>query len=82
MDVYKNLPMDLDAVERFPDVEWYIHADADSYIFQTNLLKYLATLNPYEQHFLGATALINNIPFAHGGSVRRARSQLLRSKHF
>lgn len=76
IDVYKNIPMALDAVERFPDADWYIFADADTYIVQSNLLKYLGTLDPQAHHYLGATAMINDIAFAHGGSVCTATSFL------
>lgn len=69
IDVYKNLPMAMAAVDRYPSSDFYIFADADTYVVQSNLLKYLATLNSSAHHYLGATTLINNIAFAHGGSV-------------
>lgn len=68
IDVFKNIPMDLDAAQRFPDVDWYIHGDADTYIVQSNLLKYLSHLDSSAHHFLGATSYVNGVPFAHGGS--------------
>lgn len=69
IDSFKFIPMEIDAVRRFPDTEWYIHMDADSYIFLSNIVKYLKTLNSNAHHYLGNIAQVEGVPFAHGGSA-------------
>lgn len=69
LDSFKFIPMEMDGVQRFPDAEWYIHIDADSYILLSNLAKYLKTLNSNAHHYLGHIAWLGHVPFAHGGSV-------------
>lgn len=47
----------------------------DTYLLQSNLLPYLARLDPTEHHFLGLTEVIDDVPFPQGGSVSSQSSR-------
>lgn len=54
-----------------PGRDWYIFAEADTYIFWANIVHWLKTesgLNPREKLYLGSRSFIGGTPFAHGGS--------------
>jgi hypothetical protein len=77
-DAKKNLPGFRKLHEKFPDAEWYIMIDDDTYVFMENLRSLLDTLDPNEEHYLGAASNFigcdgikiwgNSIWFAHGGA--------------
>ena len=68
LDKYKNIHIAEKAYNLRPHYDWYIFVDADTYVLWPNLVQWLRTLDPAQKHYLGSVSLINNFPFAHGGS--------------
>jgi hypothetical protein len=68
LDKYKNIHIAKKAYTMRPDAKWYIYIDADSYVVLPSLLRWLERLDPTEPAYMGSKALINEVPFAHGGS--------------
>lgn len=78
LDAKKNIPGFKLLYERYPDVDWYVMIDDDTYMFMDNVLDKLKNYNPNDPHYLGApTNFIGcdgvktwgeSIYFAHGGS--------------
>jgi hypothetical protein len=68
LDKYKKLHILEKAWDLQPDMDWYFHIDADSYIIWSSLVEWLAKLDPTKESYLGSLSFINNLPFAHGGS--------------
>lgn len=68
LDKWKPLPIAAHAYSQHPQFKWYIIMDDDSYIIWPNMLRWLSTLNPSDSLYIGAPAVINGEPFAHGGS--------------
>jgi hypothetical protein len=68
LDKYKNLHMYEEAWEMYPNRNWYLHLDADSYVIWSSLLAWMARLDPTKELFLGSLSYIVGKPFAHGGS--------------
>ncbi|KAH8157230.1 hypothetical protein CIB48_g11012 [Xylaria polymorpha] len=71
LDKYKFLPMIEQTWRMRPGRDWYIFAEADTYVFWANMMYWLkkkSGLNPREKIYLGSRSFINNRPFAHGGS--------------
>ena len=69
LDKYKFLHMIERAWAMRPGREWYVFAEADTYVFWHNLIYWLqnkanATAAPY----VGSVAFLGDKPFAHGGS--------------
>ncbi|KPM46289.1 hypothetical protein AK830_g373 [Neonectria ditissima] len=69
LDKYKFLHMIERTWRMRPDMEWYVFAEADSYVFWPNLVWWLRNKVNTEKHpYLGSVAMLKNMPFAHGGS--------------
>ncbi|KAH7149523.1 hypothetical protein B0J13DRAFT_621378 [Dactylonectria estremocensis] len=69
LDKYKFLHMIERAWTMRPNMEWYVFAEADSYVFWPNLVWWLRNkLNPRDFPYVGSVAMLKNFPFAHGGS--------------
>ncbi|KAL4725171.1 hypothetical protein ACLX1H_007317 [Fusarium chlamydosporum] len=69
LDKYKFLHMVEKAWEMRPNQEWYVFAEADTYIFWPNLVWYLRNrVNGTETPYVGSVAMLKGKPFAHGGS--------------
>jgi hypothetical protein len=68
LDKYKKLHILEKVWDLQPDMDWYFHIDADSYVIWSSLVAWLEKLDPTEEAFLGSLSFINNLPFAHGGS--------------
>jgi hypothetical protein len=69
LDKYKFLHMIQRAWEMRPNRQWYVFAEADTYVFWPNLVTYLrGHLDSRDRMYVGSVSLINNFPFAHGGS--------------
>ncbi|KAF7549946.1 hypothetical protein G7046_g8176 [Stylonectria norvegica] len=69
LDKYKFLHMIERAWEMRPNREWYVFAEADTYVFWPNMIYWLrhkvdTAKNPY----VGSVAFLANKAFAHGGS--------------
>lgn len=69
LDKYKFLHMVEKAWEMRPNKEWYVFAEADTYVFWPNLVWYLRNrVNGTETPYVGSVAMLKGKPFAHGGS--------------
>ncbi|KAI0971608.1 glycosyltransferase family 31 protein [Xylaria arbuscula] len=71
LDKYKFMPMIEETWKRRPGRDWYIFAEADTYVFWANMMHWLkkqSGLNPREKIYLGSRSFISGRPFAHGGS--------------
>ncbi|KAI4860355.1 glycosyltransferase family 31 protein [Hypoxylon rubiginosum] len=71
LDKYKFLPMMEQTWRMRPGRDWYIFAEADTYVFWANVIHWLkkeSRLNPREKLYLGSRSFIGGTPFAHGGS--------------
>ncbi|CAG8982502.1 hypothetical protein HYALB_00002282 [Hymenoscyphus albidus] len=51
-----------------PDMDWYVLIDADTYVFWSNLLQWLETMDPMKKSYFGSEVVISGQRFAHGGS--------------
>jgi hypothetical protein len=68
LDKWKFLPMIRKTLRMYPDKEWYVFVETDTYIFWSTLLSYLAVLDSTQHHYIGAQSEIGDVIFAHGGS--------------
>ncbi|KAL6633164.1 hypothetical protein U3516DRAFT_617341 [Neocallimastix sp. 'constans'] len=76
LDVYKNIPAFKLLYDTYPNAEWYMMVDDDTYVFLSNLKKRLSFYNPNEKLYLGASWPIptgcfpswSMARFAHGGA--------------
>ncbi|KAH8646835.1 hypothetical protein BX600DRAFT_476978 [Xylariales sp. PMI_506] len=51
-----------------PNLDWYFIIDADTYVFWPNLVQWLNTMDPYEDHYWGRVNWRDGIPHGIGGS--------------
>jgi hypothetical protein len=68
LDKYKKLHILEKAWDMKPDMDWYFHIDADTYVIWSSLVAWLKKLDPTKESYIGSLSFINNLPFAHGGS--------------
>ncbi|KAJ3114183.1 hypothetical protein HDU96_002449 [Phlyctochytrium bullatum] len=78
LDAHKNIPGYEYMYRKFPNADWYIMIDDDSYVFFDNLERYLRNKNPEEPHYIGQSNVFVGCDgvqkfgdgpyFAHGGS--------------
>lgn len=70
LDKYKQLHVLEDLYAEYPDKDWYLMIDADSYIVWHNLLTWLKRMpNPRRNKlYIGSPTQIDGKLFAHGGS--------------
>ncbi|KIV83838.1 hypothetical protein PV11_05827 [Exophiala sideris] len=68
LDKWKNIPMLHKAYEKYPDADWYMTIDADTYLGWTNLLLLLDRLNPEEPLYSGCVYWHGETMFAQGGT--------------
>ncbi|KAL2063776.1 hypothetical protein VTL71DRAFT_5581 [Oculimacula yallundae] len=68
LDKYKNIHIVEKSWALKPNMDWYLHIDADTYIIWSSLLAWLPTLNPSKRSFTGSKIYDNGQAFAHGGS--------------
>lgn len=68
LDKYKFLHVMEKSWAMKPDMEWYILIDADSYIFWSNMLVWLQTMDPSKKSYFGSEVNVGGHRFAHGGS--------------
>lgn len=69
LDKWKFLPMMNMTLNLEPDKKWYVFVEPDSYLVWSNLLQWLAVLDPSKPGYYGSEVLIGDDAFAHGGSV-------------
>lgn len=68
LDKYKFLNMVERTWQKRPGMDWYVFAEADTYIVWSNLVKWLRERAPRGDAYVGSVAMVNDFPFAHGGS--------------
>ncbi|KAH7026198.1 family 31 glycosyltransferase [Microdochium trichocladiopsis] len=71
LDRYKFIPMMEKTWKMRPGRDWYVFAEADTYVFWSNLVYWLRHKSPISHHdkvYLGSRSFIGGTPFAHGGS--------------
>jgi hypothetical protein len=78
LDAHKNVPGVRVLYEKYPQADWFIMIDDDTYIFLSNLEHYVKDLDPNEPHYLGFRNMFRGCDgvkkfgdgplFAHGGS--------------
>lgn len=68
LDKYKNNHIVEKTWAHKPDMDWYFHIDADTYVFLPSLALWLRSLDPLKESQIGSVALISDKRFAHGGS--------------
>lgn len=68
LDKYKNLHIVEKSWALKPNMDWYLHIDADTYVFWSSLIEWTQRLDSSKESFFGALSYINDLPFAHGGS--------------
>lgn len=68
LDKWKNIPMLHKAYTKYPDAEWYITIDADTYLGWTNLLLLLDHMDPDEPVYAGCVYWHGPTAFAQGGT--------------
>jgi hypothetical protein len=52
----------------YPDKQWYVFVETDTYIMWQNLLNYLAALDHTKPYYVGGQMWIIDELFAHGGT--------------
>ncbi|KAN0061574.1 hypothetical protein ACQY0O_006421 [Thecaphora frezii] len=69
LDRYKFMPLWDDAYRAYPNKDWYVGTEDDAFIFWKPFLRFLSTLDPSQQHYLGcANVLLPSMSaFANGG---------------
>ncbi|KAI8940678.1 hypothetical protein NX059_001948 [Plenodomus lindquistii] len=70
LDKYKQLHILEKLYAAYPDKDWYLMIDADSYVVWPNLLGWLQRLPDASstRMYLGSPAQVGDVAFAHGGS--------------
>ena len=68
LDKWKNIPMLHKAYLNYPDAEWFVTIDADTYLSWLNLLLLLDRLEPEDPLYAGCVYLIGSTAFAQGGT--------------
>lgn len=80
LDRYKFLPMLEHAQKNYPGFKWTVYIEDDTFIFWTNLLRWLATLSADDEpSYYGAFSGEGNATFAQGGSGIVFSRSLMRS---
>ncbi|KJZ78216.1 hypothetical protein HIM_02254 [Hirsutella minnesotensis 3608] len=79
LDKYKFLNILVRTWAMRPNRQWYVFAEADSYVFWSNMVLWLRTrADPDSDLYVGNAALADDFPFAHGGSGYVISGQLVR----
>ncbi|KAF4626569.1 hypothetical protein G7Y89_g11592 [Cudoniella acicularis] len=68
LDKYKSLHVVEKAWALQPDMDWYFHIDADTYVIWSSLISWIQRLDAQKESFIGSLSYIVGKPFAHGGS--------------
>ncbi|EHK27156.1 glycosyltransferase family 31 protein [Trichoderma virens Gv29-8] len=79
LDKFKFVNMIVRAWELRPNQEWYVFAEADTYVVWPTLVHWLRNkVNPRDNVYIGSVAMISGFPFAHGGSGYIVSGALMR----
>ncbi|KIM97610.1 glycosyltransferase family 31 protein [Oidiodendron maius Zn] len=68
LDKYKNMHLVEKAWALRPDMDWYLHVDADTYVMLPSLAAWLKRLDKKKHLYLGRSIPVDGITFGHGGS--------------
>ena len=68
LDKWKNIPMLHKAYLKYPEAEWFVTIDADTYLGWANLLLLLDRLDPDEPLYAGCVYWHGTTSFAQGGT--------------
>lgn len=68
LDKYKFLRVLEESYKQRPDSKWFVFVEADTYVFWSNLLRWLKDFDPSKILYLGSVAAIGATTFGHGGS--------------
>jgi hypothetical protein len=68
LDKWKFMPMLNRTFHEYPDKQWYVFMEADSFLLWSMLQQYLSLLDPTEPFYIGAGSCMGEGLFAHGGS--------------
>jgi hypothetical protein len=68
LDKYKNLHIVAKSWWLLPRKKWYLHIDADTYLFWPSLLWWLNTFDASQALYTGSLTCFGNVKAAHGGS--------------
>jgi hypothetical protein len=69
LDKWKFVPMVNRTLHEYPDMDWYVFMEADSFILWSTLQLYLSKMDPTKPYYLGVDTYIGDDPaFAHGGA--------------
>ncbi|ETI19452.1 hypothetical protein G647_09286 [Cladophialophora carrionii CBS 160.54] len=68
LDKWKNIPMLHKAYLKYPDAEWFITIDADTYLSWANLLLLLDRMDPEDPLYAGCVYWHGPTAFAQGGT--------------
>ncbi|KAM0519480.1 hypothetical protein ACHAPE_003654 [Trichoderma viride] len=79
LDKFKFLNMVVRTWELRPDRDWYVFAEADTYVVWSTLVHWLRNkVNPRDNVYIGSVAMMGGFPFAHGGSGYVVSGALMR----
>jgi hypothetical protein len=68
LDKWKNIPMLHKAYTKYPDADWFMTIDADTYLGWTNLLLLLDRMDPEDPLYAGCVYWHGPTAFAQGGT--------------
>ncbi|RVD82497.1 uncharacterized protein DFL_006922 [Arthrobotrys flagrans] len=73
LDKFKNVPILIETYQKFPGASYYLFIDGDTSLISSNWFPYLMDLSRkhdpiHSPIYWGSMALLNNVPFGHGGS--------------
>ncbi|KAF3914875.1 hypothetical protein ABW20_dc0106044 [Dactylellina cionopaga] len=73
LDKFKNIPILIETYQKHPDSSYYLFIDGDTSLISSNWWPYLLDLtqkhDPFKSPiYWGSLALLNDVPFGHGGS--------------
>jgi hypothetical protein len=68
LDKYKNMHLVEKAWAMKPNMDWYLHIDADTYVILPSLAEWIKRLDPNKHMYLGRRIPSGNVFFGHGGS--------------
>lgn len=68
LDKYKNMHLVEKAWALKPNMDWYLHIDADTYVMLPSLAEWVKRLDQKKHLYLGRSIPTDGVVFAHGGS--------------